>query len=157
MPSIAPGDAIGNYVLALQQYLVSCGYDAEIYAEKIAPELKSSKIKKYTELPELLQDDILFYHFSIGSSVMEKVLRTCACRKIMIYHNITPSIYFEKYNPGLARLVEKGREQLRSLSDIFECCLTVSEFNKQDLRREGYDCPIGVLPILISFDDYKIP
>ncbi|MBQ3366901.1 MAG: glycosyltransferase [Acidaminococcaceae bacterium] len=158
LPTLAYGDAVGNDALALHGCLSQKGYTTLIYAENIDPRVNKEFVKHYTELPALSEDDILLYHFSTGCEALAQVLRKCICRKVMIYHNITPREYFSEYNTDLAKLVDEGRKELRSLKDVFECCLADSEYNKQDLIREGYTCPIGVLPILIPFKDYeKLP
>lgn len=154
-PGLWYGDAVSNVMIALHEYLIGKGYDAEIYAGEIDSKLKNDRYKSCHTLPELLPDDIFICHISIESGLMERILRKIQCRRIMFYHNITPARYFEEYIPGLAKLCEGGREQLRRLKDKFECCLTVSEYNRQDLRKEGYTCPVGVLPILIPFEKYK--
>lgn len=154
-PGLWYGDAVSNVMIALHEYLVSKGYDATIYAGKIDSKLKNDRYKTCNQLPELLPDDIFICHISIESELMERILHKIQCRRIMFYHNITPGRYLEEYIPGLAKFCEGGRKQLRKLKDLFECCLTVSEYNRQDLRKEGYTCPIGVLPILIPFAKYK--
>ena len=76
------------------------------------------------------------------------------CRKVMVYHNITPPQFFEEYSVKAAQLCQNGLEGASYLADKVDYCLAVSEYNKQDLIRMGYTCPIDVLPILIPFDDY---
>ena len=44
---------------------------------------------------------------------------------------------------------------LNLMKNVFECCIADSEYNKQDLIRAGYTCPIAVLPILVPFEDYE--
>ena len=44
---------------------------------------------------------------------------------------------------------------LKLLRTSFEACIAVSEFNKKDLRKAGYTCPIAVLPVLVPFKDYN--
>jgi glycosyltransferase involved in cell wall biosynthesis len=41
------------------------------------------------------------------------------------------------------------------LKDKVEYCLADSSYNRSDLLRMGYTCPIDVRPILIRFEDYK--
>lgn len=157
VPELLYGDAVGNDVIALHNYLLSKGYDAEVYAEIIDSKLENDRISNCSAFPDLLPDDILLYHFATFSDTMGNILCNSKCRKIMIYHNITPSQYFEEYNPVAAKVVDEGREQLRELKGVFECCLADSKYNKQDLRNEGYTCPIAVLPVLISYDDFRKP
>lgn len=61
---------------------------------------------------------------------------------------------FEEYSVKAAQLCQNGLEGASYLADKVDYCLAVSEYNKQDLIRMGYTCPIDVLPILIPFDDY---
>ncbi len=155
LPTLAYGDAVGNDVIALYSYFSHKGYETLIYAENIDPRINEKIVKRYTEFPTLSSEDILLYHFSTGSQIMSQILCKCTCRKVMIYHNITPGKFFTEYNESLAKLVDEGRNKLRELKNVFECCIADSEYNKQDLIREGYTCPIVVLPILVPFEDYE--
>lgn len=155
MPTLAYGDAVGNDAIALHNILVENGYETKIYAENIDSRIRHGIAEYCTELPILDDEDILLYHFSTGSKAMVEILHKLSCRKIMIYHNITPKEYFHEYNQDLMRLVDDGRQELGKLREYFECCLADSYYNKQDLIKEGYTCPIAVLPILIPFEDYR--
>jgi glycosyltransferase involved in cell wall biosynthesis len=154
LPTLAYGDAVGNDTVALSKLITKIGYETMIYAENIDPKVDHSIIQHYSTMPHLDIEDILIYHFSTGSEVMEKLLRNQICKKIMIYHNITPAHFFEPYNTFLAKLVQAGRDDLKKLKDLFEFCIADSHFNKEDLRLAGYTCPIAVVPILIPFSDY---
>ena len=95
LPTLAYGDAVGNDALALHGCLSQKGYKTLIYAENIDPRINKEVVKYYTEIPTLSEDDILLYHFSTGCGALAQVLRKCNCRKVMIYHNITPGKYFK--------------------------------------------------------------
>ncbi len=152
LATISFGDAVGNDVLALKKLLEEHGFTTEIYAENIDTRLPAGTAKKISEFHEKPKD-IILYHLSTGTKLNEWI-RKVRCRKIMRYHNITPYSFFDGYNAASAELCQNGREQMRMLRDTFELVLAVSEFNKKDLERAGYNCPIAVLPILIPFDDY---
>jgi glycosyltransferase involved in cell wall biosynthesis len=155
LPTIAYGDAVGNDTLALYDLLRKAGFDTAIYAGNIDARLKKAYIHSYADLPDLGEEDILIYHYSIGSDEMRKVLEHTRARRLMIYHNVTPAVFFESYNQWMARECKKGRQELRDMSGLFEACLADSTYNAKELVESGYHCPIAVLPILIPFEDYK--
>lgn len=147
------GDAVGNDAMALKRLLKDHGFETEIYAENIDNRLPSGSIKNISGFqPD--PEDIILYHLSTGTKLNEWV-RQVKCRKIMRYHNITPYTFFEGYSTASMELCQTGQEQMRMLRDTFDLVLADSEFNKRDLERAGYHCPIMVLPILIPFADYE--
>ena len=155
VPNLNYGDGIGNDVVAIHKYLLKHGYEAVIYAQRIDSRLESDTIKLLSDSNNFQDNDILIYHYSNCSKFMERVLRKCVCRKIMVYHNITPGSFFKKHNPKFAKILNDRRKELRKVRDIFDYCIADSEYNKQDLLKEGYTCPIEIVPILVSFEDYN--
>lgn len=155
------GDAIGNDVLALDGILDTMGYSAEIHAQhvdgmitlKIADLLKKKKIKTIPPMPDLCSDDVLIYHLSTGTE-LNGMIRKLSCRKICVYHNITPAEFFTQYDTTSERNCETGIKEVTALKDTFDYCLADSEFNRSDLIKYGFKCPIDVLPILVPFSDY---
>lgn len=154
LPTLLIGDAIGNYTLALKKVISSMGYKTEIYADSIDPRLKNHEALLVSKIPRLNPDDIIIYHKSTGSK-MSFYLGKYKCRKIMIYHNITPPKFFYGYNNTMAEAITYGLKGAKYLSDKIDYCITVSNFNKQNLIDMGYKCKIDVMPILVPFDDYK--
>ena len=154
LPTLAFGDAVGNDTLALMQVIKDMGYETGIYAESIDARIKDKDIKLAYKVPYMKTEDILIYHMSIGSQLTYEI-ENFQCRKIMIYHNVTPYKFLEPYNPFTAAACEEGIKQVQYLADKFDYCLADSEFNKQELISMGYKCPVDVLPILIPFEDYK--
>ncbi|MCD7761936.1 MAG: glycosyltransferase [Lachnospiraceae bacterium] len=154
LPTIAYGDAVSNDAIALADTLRRAGYDTGIYAENIDPRLPEEMALKPDFLPPLSDRDIIIYHLSTGSQMNYKVAEY-PCRKIIIYHNITPFSYFEEYSYDMWSLCKSGQEGMRFLADKADYCLAVSEYNRSDLIKAGYSCSIDVLPILIPFADYE--
>lgn len=153
LPSLAFGDAVGNDTLALKAIIGKKGYKTDIYAVNIDQRLPSGSAKKLDDLKDLKSDDMILFHMAIGSELSTWIMKQ-KCRKIMIYHNITPPKFFADYDPISMGLCKRGLEEVKMLKDTFELVFADSEFNKQDLIQMGYSCPIKVLPILIAFDDY---
>ena len=153
LPTLAFGDAVSNDALALEKVIQKMGYKTEIFAESIDARLPKGSAKFVEKLPRLNEKDIILYHLSTGTKLNYR-LAQMHCRKVMVYPNITPPQFFEEYSVKAAQLCQNGLEGASYLADKVDYCLAVSEYNKQDLIRMGYTCPIDVLPILIPFDDY---
>lgn len=155
LPSLALGDAVGNDVLAIRKILREAGYDECIYAEGLGTRIPRDKVYPIqSEWQEPAPDDVIIYHLSIGWIYLSKI-REAKCRKIAVYHNVTPASWFRPYSTRLYNTCRAGVEEVKSISDLFDYCLADSEFNKQDLISYGYTCPIDVVPILVPMDDYR--
>jgi glycosyltransferase involved in cell wall biosynthesis len=154
LPDFSYGDAIGNDVLGIQKVLRGWGYDSEIYAQHVHSKLIGSA-RPFQEYKEISHpDNLLIFHFSIGSELSEFVKRL-PDRKILIYHNITPSHFFKGINAEVERRCEWGYEELKKLAPYFDLALGVSDFNRQELERAGFR-KTGVLPIFIDFNNYYL-
>lgn len=154
LTTVSFGDAVSNDTIAIHDILKKNGYETGIYAENIDNRLPRGLVTDYHKMPNLKKEDVIIYHLSTGSE-LNNLIKKVPCRKIMIYHNITPPVFFEGYSNISFELCGKGLEQAVSLKDTFDYVLADSEFNKQDLINMGYTCSIDVLPILIKFDDYS--
>ena len=154
LPDFSYGDAIGNDVLGIQKVLRDWGYDSEIYAQHVHSKLTGTA-RPFLEYKEVSHPDkILIFHFSIGSELSEFVKRL-PDRKILIYHNITPSHFFKGINAEVERRCDWGHEELKKLAPYFDLALGVSDFNRQELERAGFR-NTGVLPIFIDFNKYYL-
>ena len=154
LPTLAYGDAVGNDALALQKILRSSGYEECIFAENIGSRVPKENVYRITDWKEPEDQDVIIYHLSVGWSQLS-LIRRAKCRKIAVYHNVTPPEFFASYNPRLFDLCRDGLEEVKSLRKAFDYCLADSQFNKDDLVSYGYSCPIDVLPILIPMEDYR--
>lgn len=152
-PGISFGDAVGNDMLAMKHILDEMGIENEIYADSIDERLPVGKAKLAEQLPNLSKEDAVIYHMASGSR-LNYVFGNLKCKRVMVYHNITPPAFFEHYDEYAYEQCCKGYEELQWLADKTDYCLAVSEYNKQDLIRMGFTCPIDVLPIVIPFEDY---
>ena len=154
LPTLSYGDGVGNDTLAIDKIIKELGYDTMIYAENIDPRVDKRLVKNIDKMSKLHTEDIIIYHLSTGTVLNEK-LRDYPCRKLVVYHNVTPAHYFEEYSRVSAELCENGRKGIRLLRDVADYCWADSEYNKQELRENGYKCDIDVVPIVVPFDDYK--
>ncbi len=152
LPTLSFGDAVGNDTLAIQKILREEGYESEIYTEHIDNRL-AGRALPVDRMPKLRAEDLLIYHASTGTKLNE-FFPTCGGKKVMIYHNITPSSFFKGYSMEAVQLSEFGYEGIRYLADKVQFCIADSEYNRSELMKMGYSCPIEVCPIVIPFEDY---
>lgn len=153
LPTLAFGDAVGNDTLALMQVIKEMGYETGIYAESIDKRLDDKLIKPIYKIPYLKPEDVMIYHMSIGTEFNYHISEF-KCRKIMVYHNVTPPEFLEPFNPFTAEACRIGVRDAKYLSDKFDYCFADSEYNKQELIKMQYRCKIDILPVLIPFEDY---
>lgn len=153
LPTMAMGDAIGNDVLALSTVIRNMGFQTGIYAETVDRRLPEGTAFPVEKMPRLSGEDVIIYHKSTGTDLSFSLERY-PCRKLMIFHNITPAKYFKGYNDNLTRISEYGMRGLCHLADKVDYCMAVSAYNAQVLRELNYQCPIVIRPILIPFSDY---
>lgn len=154
LPTLSFGDAIGNDTIALDGAMKAMGFNSEIYAENIDKRLPKDIAQKTEKLRGLKNDDIIIYHKSTGTELTFK-LDSFNCRRMMVYHNITPPEFFRDYSATATQLTEYGYDGVKYLRDKVEYCLADSGYNRNELLKMGYTCPIDVRPILIKFEDYR--
>lgn len=155
LPCLTSGDAIGNHTLEIQEILRRWGYTSYIFADDIHREMRPLakpylQYKKYSS-----PDNLLIYHFSVGSPV-SKLVRTLPDKKILIYHNITPSEFLRGFEDFTYEVLKKGRDELKDYREVCQLALGDSEFNRLELEEMGFKST-GVLPIIVDFEKYKTP
>jgi len=144
------GDAISNEALVMRDIFRSWGHASEIFSEtrRILPELRrqARDLAEYAAAPH--PDDITLLHLSMGSPVNE-CFASLPCRKVILYHNVTPSLYFELVNRETAANLARGRDQLKALSGAAAVNLADSRFNAGELEAIGYR-DVRVLPLVLD-------
>ncbi len=147
MPGFLYGDALGNQAVRIRDLLRAWGYRSQVYAEFRDRRLDDPGLayRRYEDDP----DDVLLFHYSIGSPVTE-FARGLSARVVPYYHNVTPPGYLRGYNEPLADLLEQGRRELALFSDA-PLALAASEYNRQEMLALGFR-RVEVLPYFITFD-----
>ncbi len=155
LASMSYGDAITDYSLEIQKILRLQRYHSEIFVE-MCDGLMWKYIRRFEEYPKISSpSNILILHFSILSQV-SKLAYYLPDKKILLYHNITPSHFFADYHPHLAGQCYHGRRELKTFKNRCELALGDSEFNRQELESLGFP-QTGVLPIIIDFRKFDQP
>lgn len=155
-PSVSYGDAIGNEMMEIRDILKEFGYESDIYAKFIHPKLKN--IKNYAEYIKVSSpQNILIVHYSIGyGSELLDFIRSLPDKKILLYHNITPPVFFQNFSSEYEHATKMGIHELKhEIRNIVDAALADSEFNRQDLISAGFK-KTGVLPYLINFNKFDI-
>ncbi len=149
VPSLAPRDAIGSHTLAVQSLLGEIGFESEIFADEIKPELegRAQPYARYRRRP-YRPDTWLLYQSSIGSPIAG-FLAERQEPKLLNYHNITPACLLEGWDPLVGESVTNGRRQLHLLAPGVPAAIAVSRFNREELRAIGYRW-VTVVPPLID-------
>ena len=142
----APADAVTNSMLFVQSILRSRGVASEVFAEDVDPQLVEA-IQPLERLAPAA-DDLLLIHHSMGHDALER-LSALRCRKVLVYHNITPPRYFAEDDP-LRDYSLKGYAQLGALRQMVEAAIAVSEFNARQLRARGF-ANVAVIPLFKDF------
>jgi glycosyltransferase involved in cell wall biosynthesis len=155
LTSYSYGDAIGNEAMEIQNFLRAKGIKSEIFAHLYHPKY-ADQIHNYREYDRYSdKNNIIIFHFSIGSPVTRKFLQA-PDKKAIIYHNITPHHFFLDYHRVLAKDCYKGRIELKNLVGKVDLALGDSAYNEQELIDAGFT-NTGVLPLVMNFDKFNQP
>src|SRR4030042_6088437 len=110
--SLTYGDAISDEMLEIRAFLREAGFESEIFVRFFDPRLAGS-VKDYREYRRYSSpQNVVIFHFSIGSPVSKLFFRIPA-KRIMIYHHITPYSFFVDSHRVLPRECYKGRLELQ--------------------------------------------
>ena len=126
MPGFLYGDALGNQAVRIRELLRSWGCRSQVYAQFRDGRLDDSgeDYRRYAGN----SDDVVIFHYSIGSPVTEFVRRLPGF-VVPYYHNVTPPGFLRGYNEPLADLLEQGRRELVLFRDA-PFALAASEYNQ---------------------------
>ena len=150
LPTLYPGDAVGNHTLEAQRLLHGLGLESEVYAQTVhhTVEGKAQLFQKYTGGP----DTAVIYQLAVGS-VLADLLMARPEPLVVDYHNITPGRFFDEWDPPISHAVEWGRSQMAAMASRCRLGLGDSEFNRAELEANGYR-PTAVAPILLDLDAF---
>ena len=149
VPEFYQYDAISQHARHIARMVSEAGVPATLCAARVVPESLASEIRHVDDIfPNITAQDILLLHFSIFTPLIDTI-KNLPCRKVMIYHNITPPHFFEGISRKTAKACRKGLQQLKEAATIFHLALGVSKFNEQDLKRVGYPTT-RILPLIVE-------
>ena len=154
IPAYHRGDAIGDTATHMKEFLLSQGFQSDIYCLSHDQNLEAES-RPFVNFPAPDPSDVTIYHFALPSVITPAFIKLPS-RKVIIYHNITPEKFFWEFNPEMVRLTRLGREELSSLVPHVELALADSEFNRKELQELGF-AQCEVFPLFIDFNKYQKP
>ena len=146
------GDAISNEALLMRFLFRRWGLESEIVCgpSSTDPEQRHEVVDFAALRARVRPEDTAILHLSIGCEANE-VFPTLPCRKVVLYHNITPARFFERIDPVAAATLAEGRRQAAALAGAADINLADSEFNARELAAMGYRDP-RPLPLMIDLE-----
>lgn len=118
-PTIMPRDAVGNYCKNTSKLLKSNGYHVQIYADNYDI-CDFGEIKKSSELyKDIKKVDILIVNYSIYDPQFIK-LKKLSNFKILIFQNVTPSYFLERWDLWSSIVCSASTDQFESMSQFDE-------------------------------------
>ena len=146
LSAVGPYDAVSTQAQAWRELLTGWGMAGAIYADSIDP--RSSKVVR--PLDELDPDpgDLLVLRYSAYAPRLRPLL-DLPCRKLLVYHNVTPPRYFWNHHPGVAVACALGRDQLPRYARAADVAAADSAFNARELEAAGAP-ETRVVPILFE-------
>ena len=152
--NVERNDAVTNDVLGMHHLFCEERFDCRIFAENSF--LEGVPVKQASSILDHLRDpgDILIYHHSAGWDMGLDILRNAQCRKVIKYHNVTPSRFFKGIAENYSVACKAGREQLSEIvgltTDLF---LADSAYNLREILDMAV-CPVlgAVVPPFHKID-----
>jgi len=149
VPEYYKYDAISQHARHIAAMLSDIDVPWVTCAGRVSPESLRTETPPVDEVfARLTKHDTLLFHFSIATPLFDR-LKHLPCRKVMIYHNITPARFFKGISQNTSAACDKGRAQLKDAVRVFDLALGVSRFNEAELRAAGYTAT-GVLPLVVN-------
>jgi len=138
-------DAITNMARTIRSVLREVGH-SEIYATHVAPNVDD--VESIAGFPTAARRDrLLIFHASLGDPETFTFLQNRSEPIVLLFHNLSPSTYFESGDPHTAAMLTWGWRELELLRPRVIWAAADSQFNADCLREHGYDdLTIDVIP-----------
>jgi glycosyltransferase involved in cell wall biosynthesis len=154
-PMLSAGDAVGNQVRYLRRLFRGWGFQSEIYADRVDAGSAGQALPAQGLQRAGGQDTVVLIHHSFESCRLP-LFRKLRARRVVAYHNVTPSRLFEGFEPQLAQACDAARAELRSLAPLAERAFAFSRFSAEELEAAGFD-PVSVVPFAIDWASFDAP
>ena len=138
IPVLTSKDAVGADALSMARILDEMGIETRVFC------LAANDIERDTWPADKLvefaggADDLVIYHYSTGWPLAVDLLKRCAGRRVVKYHNITPPQYFRGISDDYESACEKGRREIAVIAKLgLELYLADSAYNLGELIAAG--------------------
>lgn len=145
LSGVGPYDAVSVQAFAWQRLLRGWDMEGGVYGVGVDPRVRGAhKLRRLDPAP----DDLVVLRYSAYAPELRRVLEM-PCRKLLVYHNVTPPRYFWSFHPGVAVACALGRSQLPRYAAAADHAVADSAYNAAELSESGVADP-GVVPILLE-------
>ncbi len=151
VPNLAAGDAIGVHVRLTQAALRAAGWESEIFYDDAQAAVK--KLGRHYSTWDRAVDGQngnawVLFQLSTGSRMTPFLLDQDIPFGVY-FHNITPPIYFDRWEPGASENLRTALAEVRRLAPQARFALANSTFSEGDLIEAGFS-PTAVSPVLFD-------
>ena len=151
VPNFAAGDAIGVHVRLTQQALRAAGWESEIFYDDAQAAVK--KLGRHFSTWDRAVDGRngdawVLFQLSTGSRMTPFLLDQDMPFGVY-FHNITPPLFFERWEPGAAENLRTALGEMRRLAPTARFAIANSTFSAGDLDAAGFS-PTAVSPVLLD-------
>jgi glycosyltransferase involved in cell wall biosynthesis len=150
LPTATPHDAITGQAFAWRDLLRGWGYESEIVAEHVHPDLNDEVRRLDRTARRMLDDNAIVLRYAIWSKTIDIAMQRPE-RVALCYHNITPGQFLRPFNSELAELCDRGRRALGGLPAP-AALIADSEFNAGDLQAAGLG-RATIVPLLLDLPE----
>lgn len=154
VPAFHRGDAIGDTAFHMKEFFLSQGFYSDIYCLTRDLGLEDA-CQLFSAYGKPDPTDVAILHYALPSPLTAAFAKLPS-RRVILYHNLTPHVFFEGFSPEMVRISRLGREELSSLVPHVSMALADSEFNRQELIQIGYK-KTEVFPLFVDFEKYNRP
>ena len=149
----AAEDAITNMALATRETLRE-NRESEIFSFHRDKGAEDRGIRTIEQMDDLMPGSALLYHASFGVPEVTKRVLGWEGPLLLAYHNVTPSVFFRRFDAVFADGLDWGREELNIIRGRVRHAFADSKFNAAELRNLGYESvtvnPLGMRPGRLS-------
>lgn len=151
MWSLEFGDGVSNCIFSISRILDEFHYSNRIISFYIDERVKKKNVEKLKNIYEPIsidEDDIVIYHFSIGCP-LNYIVEHMQCKKILVYQNVTTPDFFRGIDDEVFKLCLWGVYDASKTAGRYLKSIVMSEFNKNELVRMGWDSEdVFILPLI---------
>jgi glycosyltransferase involved in cell wall biosynthesis len=151
VPNFAAGDAIGVHVRLTQDALRAAGWESEIFYDDAQAAVKKLG-RHFTTWDRAADgrngDAWILFQLSTGSRMTPFLLEQDVPFGVY-FHNITPPLFFERWEPGAAENLRTALAEMRRLAPSARFAIANSTFSEGELVGAGYS-PTAVSPVLLD-------
>lgn len=159
LPVLRRYSSVGNHARICREALRDAGYESDIWAETIAPELAASAHTFDGKSESASVPAARLYQWDFSSPITSWLERRAKAGDIVLayYHNLTPAEFFADWDPKLAADMVEAREQLSRLAPHTKLAFASSAYSRAELVALGYETTVVCPPFFGADDRESIP